>query len=141
MRAMEEMLIVVSSTFLIWRSSLPRISIGILMEVFQPPQMRAVEEMLIVVAFTFFFRRSSLPRISFSISIFMEVFQPPQMRAVEEVLIVISPFFSRSSESSLLKLEPLRSSEGCWYEEQHLAVRYVLELKLPLRVSTPVSSP
>ena len=99
---MEEMLIVVSSTFLIWRSSLPRISIGILMEVFQPPQMRAVEEML----------------------------------------IVISPFFSRSSESSLLKLEPLRSSEGCWYEEQHLAVRYcVLELKLLLRVSTPVCSP
>ena len=50
----------------------------------------------------------------------MEVIQPPQVRAVEEMLIVISPFFSRSFESSLLKLEPLRSSEGCWYEEQHL---------------------
>ena len=103
------------------------------MEVVQPPQVRAMEKMLIVVPFTFFFRRSSLPRIS--IRILMEVFQSPQMRSVEEMFIVISPLFSRSFESSLLKLKPLRSSEGCWYEEQHLAVRYrVLELKLPLRV-------
>ena len=58
------------------------------------------------------------------------------MRSVEEMFIVVSPLFSRSFESSLLKLKPLRSSEGCWYEEQHLAVRYrLLELKLPLRVS------
>ena len=99
--------------------------------------MRAVEEMFIVVSSAFFLWRSSLPRIS--IRILMEVFQSPQMRSVEEMFIVISPLFSRSFESSLLKFKPLRSSEGCWYEEQHLAVRYrVLELKLPLRVSVLV---
>ena len=99
--------------------------------------MRAVEEMFIVVSSAFFLWRSSLPRIS--IRILMEVFQSPQMRSVEEMFIVVSPLFSRSFESSLLKLKPLRSSEGCWYEEQHLAVRYrMLELKLPLRVSVLV---
>ena len=54
------------------------------------------------------------------------------MRAVEEMLIVVSPLFSRSFESSLLKFKPLRSSEGCWYEEQHLAVRYYCVLELVL---------